>query len=256
MVTTLMHPAGLAIAKALHVGTLRYPGGTMSNIWDPKVGRYVEGCCSGSAAKGYHKFAPYAELMKRAGPAGTFSAAKFLQGVGGQANSTVWDLNVYSFNASEACAQIAYIASLPPPPGGVHYLELGNELYISSQGFPRFKTGSEYAEQMKPIVACARKMLPKAKIAAVAFGGPSATAWAKSLAASDLDVDAVTLHTYFPNNPEVSAVPEHLRLSFVAGYSRQLLRHCVNVSAQTFGEDTRIWHTEFNYGLEVVASLC
>ena len=41
---------GVAIADALHLGTLRYPGGTMSNVWDSKEGRYVKGCCDSNAS--------------------------------------------------------------------------------------------------------------------------------------------------------------------------------------------------------------
>jgi hypothetical protein len=242
--------AGLAIADALHLGTLRYPGGTMSNIWDSRAGRYVEGCCSANGSHSYSKFQPYAELIKDAGPVGTFGAAKFLQGVGGRARTTIWDMNVFSFNTSEACAQIEYIASLPPPPDGVHLLELGNEVYSKGQGRPKFMTGASYAEQMKPIIACARKILPKAQIAAVGYSGPSSSAWSEGIAASGLGVDALSLHTYIPHDSEVAAVPEAERLGYVAGYSRQLLRHCLNVSVGTFGLEKKIWHTEFNYGLE------
>ena len=247
---TMDDTAGLAIADALHLGTLRYPGGTMANIWDPRAGRYT-----GIEKAAYAKFAPYAELIKAAGPPGTFGAAKFLQGVGGRANATIWDLNVYSFNTSQACAQIEYIASLPPPPDGVHLLELGNELYSHSQGGPKFETGASYAEQMKPIIACARRILPHAKIALVGFSGPSPGAWSESILNvtrhdSALDFDALTLHTYLPHDAEVAAVAEADRLSYVAGYSRQLLRHCVNISVGMFGARKQIWHTEFNYGLE------
>lgn len=240
---------GVAIADALHLGTLRYPGGTMSNVWDPREGRYVKGCCDSNARHAYSKFKPYADLIEAAGPPGTFSAEKFLEGVGGHAKTTIWDLNVYTFDTAQICAQIEYIASLPPPPGGIHFLELGNELY-SGQGLPKFKDGTSYGEQMKPIVACARRILPNAKIAAVGFHGPTADAWSRGIAESGLDVDAVSLHAYAPGNSEVATVPESEKLAFVAGYSRQLLRHCINVSVDTFGSDIAVWHTEFNYGLQ------
>ena len=241
--------AGLGIAKALHLGVLRYPGGTMSNVWDPQRGRYDED--SPLAQHGsYAKFRSYSDLIKAAGPAGTFSAGRFLSGIGGRAKSTIWDLNVFSFNASQACAQIEYIASLPPPPGGVHLLELGNELYDSGQGNPRFPDGSSYAKQMAPVISCARRILPKAKIAAVGWGGVSAKAsrWTRGL--KGLDVDALSLHVYSPNDQEVAAASADDRLSFIAGYSRQMLRHCLNVSAEEGFGAVPLWHTEFNYGLQ------
>ena len=128
----------------------------MSNVWDPVAGRYMPDKMSRA---GYEKYRPYAELIENAGPAGTFSAKSFLAGLGGRAQSTIWDLNVYGFNTTQACAQIEYIKSLPPPPDGVHLLELGNELYSQSQGLPKFVNGSSYAEQMKPVIACARRIL-------------------------------------------------------------------------------------------------
>jgi hypothetical protein len=216
MTSNLMNDtAGIAIADALHLGTLRYPGGTMSNVWDPVAGQYItDKIVSGQG--GYGKFRPYAELIESAGPAGTFSAKSFLAGLGGRAQSTIWDLNVYAFNTSQACAQIEYIASLPNPTGGVHLLELGNELYSKGQGLPKFINGSSYAEQMKPIIACARRILPKAKIGVVAFSGPSASPWARAVASAGLDVDAVTLHTYIPHDAEVGAVPEAQQLGYIA----------------------------------------
>jgi hypothetical protein len=141
---------GNAITEALHVGALRYPGGTMSNVFNPQLGRYDMSALSGGL---YAKFAPFARDIRDANPTGTYSAARFLKGAGGRANSTIWDLNVYSMNASAACAQISYIASLAQQQPGPVFLELGTELYDVGQGKPRFPNGSVYAAAMAEIVA-------------------------------------------------------------------------------------------------------
>ena len=39
MNNSMSDTGGMAIADALHLGTLRYPGGTMSNVWDSQAGR-------------------------------------------------------------------------------------------------------------------------------------------------------------------------------------------------------------------------
>ena len=108
-------------------------------------------------------------------PEGTFSAANFLRGLGGEAKTIIWNINVYSLNATESCAQIEYIASLPGQREPGVLLELGNEFYLRGQGLPRFPDGDSYGAAMAPIVACARRLLPHAKIAAVGAVGREAT---------------------------------------------------------------------------------
>jgi hypothetical protein len=51
--------AGLAYTDALHTGVLRYPGGTGSNIWDPRVGRFMFPLPSWvTEPTAYHKYVP------------------------------------------------------------------------------------------------------------------------------------------------------------------------------------------------------
>jgi hypothetical protein len=246
--------AGLAIADALHLGALRYPGGTMSNVFDPIHGRYTETTAAGGA---YKEFAMYAKIIEGAGPPGTFSAARFMEGIGGRSRAVIWDLNVFSFNTSRACAQIEYIATLPPPPAGLEtFLELGNELYSRAQGMPRFPTGASYAEAMAPIVRCARAALPSAKIAAVGYSAADSSAWVKGVAEHAADFDAVSIHVYSPGN---SAVDKYNKtpgggiddqLTYVMGYSRTLMHAAANRSVADFGAEKKLWMTEFNYGLQ------
>jgi hypothetical protein len=115
--------AGMALVDALHAGTLRYPGGTMSNIWDMEQGRYDEG--GFTMGSSYSEFKPFAADIRDASPVGTYSAKRFLAGAGGHANATIYDLNVFSFNATTACSKIAYIASLHQQHPGPVFLELG-----------------------------------------------------------------------------------------------------------------------------------
>lgn len=212
--------AGLALARALHLGALRYPGGTVSNIWDVRDGRFVQP--PAPIGKTYERvWLPFFPKVA-AFAAGTFSGASFLGGLGGEARRALWCLNVFSANASESCeqarrpfaappspelkvpppdpafasaapphlaaprgphhhltparragatprAQIRYISELPGQQADGVLLELGNELYEPGQGLPRFRSAEEYAEAMRPIVACARRLMPRAKVAAVGW---------------------------------------------------------------------------------------
>jgi hypothetical protein len=91
---------------------IRRPGGTGSNIWDPRAGHFLPdripaGTPPGAYAK-YLGFVPFINDL----PRGTLSAANFVQGLGGTARRVVWDLNVFVFNATEACDQIQYVGTV------------------------------------------------------------------------------------------------------------------------------------------------
>ena len=126
----------MAALKATHAAVLRYPGGTLSNIWDPRTGHYVEKSpFKGGYPDGYSKWLSWAKDVNQKFPTGALSAARYLEdgNLGSVTKRTLWCLNVYSFNASEACDQIAYIGSLPGQQEAGVVLELGNELYIGNQ---------------------------------------------------------------------------------------------------------------------------
>ena len=128
---TLNDTAGVRAARALHPGVFRYPGGTLSNVWDPRTGHYVEQSPFGQPyPRGYAKWMTWAKQVNSLFPAGALSAKTYLEpgNLGSTTKRTLWCLNVYSFNVSEACDQIAYIGSLPGQQAPGVVLELGNEL--------------------------------------------------------------------------------------------------------------------------------
>ena len=246
---TFADRAGIALADALHPGVLRYPGGTNSNIWDTRAGRYVRPIPS---AKGYSRYTEF-EPWIGGQPAGTFSGESFLKGLGGRATRVLWDLNVYSMNASEACDQIRYISALPGQQEPGVYLELGNELDLAAQGLPRFPSSKVYAEAMVPIVACARRLMPHAKIATLGATGMSSRSqeWERGLRPYLHLFDGVTLHDYSPGTSTVAALPAEQRVSFVAGYSRAQLKASIAWQRTNLGgESLALLLTEFGYGLD------
>ena len=96
--------AGMALTTALHPGVLRYPGGTGSNIWDPRAGKYLP-LPAGHSNHSYNKWQTFYPLVNDF-PDGTFSAERFLGGLGGVSKTQIWDLNVFTFNATQACDQV------------------------------------------------------------------------------------------------------------------------------------------------------
>ena len=78
--------AGVALATALHPGVLRYPGGTGGNIWNPRTGKYVP-LPAGHSNHTYNKWQKFYPLINDF-PDGTFSAERYLGGLGGVASRT------------------------------------------------------------------------------------------------------------------------------------------------------------------------
>jgi hypothetical protein len=242
---TFSDTAGLALTAALQPGVLRYPGGTNSNIWDTKTGQYVSPLPSAHGYSRYKDFAPWINGQ----PEGTFSGAEFLNGLGGKAKRVLWDLNVFSLNATEACDQIRYISALPGQQQPGVYLEFGNELYSHTQGLPRFPNGSAYGAAMVPIVACARKLMPHAKLAACGYITPSE--WNDGLKQYLHLFDGLTLHDYSPRSETVAGLPGQQRISYVAGYSRAWLQQVIAREKHSLGESALpLLITEFGYGLD------
>lgn len=156
--------AGLALTEALHPGVLRYPSGTGSNIWDTVRGRFIPAPAGNDG--GYGGWLKYLAPPVNNLPIGTFSGASFLAGLGGKARRVIWAVNVYSLNTTETCEQIEYISRLPGQQEPGVLLELGNELGMAPQGMPKYPNATVYAEAMVPIVECARRLMPKAKVGA------------------------------------------------------------------------------------------
>jgi hypothetical protein len=245
--------AVVAVAKALHTGVLRFPGGTLSNLFDARTGRYVLPAPAemfpAGYPSGYDKWIPWGELTNKL-PLGEYSARNYLQGLGSVPKRTIWCINVYSLNASEACSQVEYIASLPQQQAPGVIVEFGNEVYIGNQGDPRFPNGKIYMQQVQEVVACARKLMPSAKL--IAVGAPGG--WNQALRSSGLlhTFDGVSLHEYEPSGQAVNATAKALadRVSLVAGWGRAVMAKDVKQLRADLGDSNHsIIYTEFGYGL-------
>ena len=131
-------------------------------------------------------------------------------------------------------------------------LELGNELYLGRQGLPRFPSGESYAEQMVEVVACARKHMPKAMIAAVGAPGH----WNQGLRKNAHLFDAISWHAYEPSGSQVNPGGDNNftnladRVSFIAGYGRAVSQQAAAQVKADVGVAKPLVHSEFGYGLD------
>ena len=125
-----------------------HSGGTGSNIWDPRTGHFLP-IPETPGRDAYHKYRGFVPFINDL-PTGTMSAASFLEGLGGRAKKVIWDLNVFTFNTTEACDQIRYIAGLP------------------GQQEPGVLLERERLAQLRPLAAC-RSLAPHVQSLTVAL---------------------------------------------------------------------------------------
>jgi hypothetical protein len=234
---------GLALTKALSPGVLRYPGGTGSNLWNLTSGHFLPPL----DPRGYSGYKPLAKY-DNALPDGLLGAATYLRGLGGVAKRAIWNLNVYTYTVNETCDAIQTLSELPGQQEPGVMLELGNEFYIGGQGRPKFRNAAEYAQYVTPIVACARRLMPKALVGAVGCPG----AWNRGLRPYVHLFDGITLHNYSPRTREsLRFANEGDRFSWYAGYSRASAQADVAQMVEDLGGVKKpIWLTEFQAGLD------
>eukprot|EP00854_Cymbomonas_tetramitiformis_P004911 gene4911-5993_t len=195
-------------------------------------------------------------------PPGTFSATRFVQGVGSASPVTdsrgvVFDLNVLTVNEDDMLAQLEALRTEADMTGfPVSFLEFGNEFFMSGHYGDWFATAHDYIHYVRPALARARELFPEAKLAVPAgyrfCGGEEGefTSWNEALAEYGELFDAVTIHEYTACTKSVDdnatyAVDER-RSALAAWGEVQLSTHAAWV-ASFFGDDKEIWMTEWSY---------
>jgi hypothetical protein len=98
---------------------------------------------------------------------------------------------------------------------------------------------------MVDIIACARTLMPHAKVAAVGTPG----AWNRGLRPYLHLIDGVSHHTYAPSKSSVQSQSREEQVSYVAGYSRAGLLSDVAAQKADLGVAVPMWVTEFGVGL-------
>ncbi len=229
--------AVLKTARALRIGSLRYPGGSPSNHWNLSAGRWVDGHGD-----------PNTRCNSQ--PLGTFTPEKYMQGLGQELRAPpIWNLNVVSLPPAEQVGQLDELKAMGVP---VAYLELGNEQANPCGG----TASSDYLASVAPVVAHARKLFPDAKIAIIGSWANPATVsplvnWtgcARMLAEHKALFDAVTVHQYMPGNNTLMSYRAEQRRSVTLATAEPLLRFHVATVAENIGADVPILLDEYNWG--------
>jgi hypothetical protein len=243
---TYSDPALVKSVKTLNVGALRHPGGTVANYWTMANGSYVgadgtssDGGCSNPPHWNYCNFQQRIDQH----PPRTFSAAAFAKGVGSEVGATVHDLNVFAMSTAQSIAELESLAS-----SGVviTHLELGNELYTTKNYGWHFPTAQDYAAACVPVVAAAKRLFPRVRIAVVGHTGGVWNGNLSTQAALLGAVDAVTMHHYGPPPDTVGRFPPASQRSFIVA-SGEIDSAQMAATARQYYPGLSLWRTEYNY---------
>jgi hypothetical protein len=235
----------LSAARALNVGSFRYPGGTVANYWSIVNGSYVgaDGTTAGCSNPPHWNYCNYAH-RGAGGDDNGFSALKFSNGVGAN-TSIVYDLNVFSLSSADMLAQIDWLKQHNVQ---VARFELGNEFNHNQAVYRwRFPKVDDYLNTIKPVIAHIKAVYPKAKAAVVA--SHSSGSWNSALAAraDELGYDAITVHDYSPNNDTIATYPADQQISVVAGWGDAAFSSLAQQLRRDWPKGVEVWRTEFNF---------
>ncbi len=212
-------------------GTIRYPGGAISNYWDWQNGSlHQPATISGSGR------------FKPARTRGYGFTLQTLQSIVRETGTVpVFDLNLLTSNLADQLQMLHTAQNLGIP---VRYVELGNEFYLGISSYQKvFPTAASYARTVAKWAPAIRAAFPKVQIAAVG-SLPQSTgrekSWNKTLLAiAGADINAITLHDYF------APVGRNLNpMQFLAEVQSNWLS--TEQVMATFPSRYRIWFTEFN----------
>lgn len=251
---TYYDEAVLLSAKKLAPGALRHPGGTVGNYWSFENASYVTPCNTTNY--------DYCQWQQRveAFPAQTFSPYNFYNGIANVSplvskyNITIsFVLNLLTLNETEQLNQlnVLYNELEEKYPNSVQYFELGNEFYHDRYQY-KFPNSSSYMEQVMPVINKSRELFPNIRMSAVSqlcFGNKE-NEWNEGLVPYISNVDAVTIHDYScKNNTGYEKLNYTEKISYVSSYGRAAISTFVDYVGNTFGDDVKIWITEYNLGI-------
>ncbi|MGC8862531.1 MAG: hypothetical protein ACP5R5_07120 [Armatimonadota bacterium] len=251
-------PELLRALRALHVGALRFPGGTVGSFWDLAAGRFVpEADINGFG------FARWAAQYTRAAreisrlPANQFGIQAFDKLARQICAGVCWVVNLATLSGEHEAEAISHMKTC-----GVElsYLELGNEydMGLFRRVMPKV---SDYISRSHSVVERARHLFPKARIAVCAsrvdLGAeehvvekqkPSderTRRWNEDLLKYRDTFDAWVVHDYGLGLNLLRKLSEADRLSAVLAYPQASLG-AIASTIRTRYSGVPVWITEYN----------
>ena len=226
-----------AVASLLP-GTIRYPGGAISNYWDWQTGTLNQPRATTTTVTGKTKV----EQGRQRTYGFTLSTLKQLTDATGAV--PIFDLNVMTSTLEDQLQMLRTAAQLGLP---VRYVELGNEFYLSNSNYVHaFPTAASYADMVASWAPAIRDAFPNAQIAAVASvstATPREQSWNSTLLSiAGNDINAVTLHDYPGTHSSANTPPSPKALLAGASIDWQPVENIIN----SLPSHLSVWLTEYN----------
>jgi hypothetical protein len=191
--------------KWLGLGSIRYPGGSISSFWDMPAGRFVPD--DKIRAFGFRKWSNrYVSLSHAAAklPSDALSVKAFADLCAASDVEPTWVLNCVTASQADQTRSVDLIAATWKKP---LYVEMGNEANLAAMR-RRFPSADDYIQVCKPVIRHIRQSVPGTRIA-VAAGSPVVfdaapkaagdkreSEWNETLFKSRELYDAWVLHSY------------------------------------------------------------
>jgi len=226
---------------SLAPGTIRYPGGAISNYWDWQTGSVNQPPSTTTTLTGETK-----TTQGRKRTYGfTLSTLKQLTSATGAV--PIFDLNVMTSTLEDQLQMLRTAAQLGIP---VRYVELGNEFYLSNSNYVHsFPTAASYADMVASWAPAIRDAFPNAQIAAVASVStttPREQSWNSTLLSiAGNDINAVTLHDYPGTHSSANTPPSPEALLAGASIEWQPVENIIN----SLPSHLSVWLTEYNLSI-------
>ncbi len=230
---------------SLAPGTIRYPGGAVSNYWDWQTGSVNQPPSTTETASGTIKTQP--GRYRTYGF--TLSTLKNITRATGAV--PIFDLNVMTSTLHDQIQMLKTAAQMGIP---IRYVELGNELYLSKSNYLHaFPTATAYADLVASWAPAIRAAFPNVQIAAVASVSTTTLReqhWNSTLlSVAGRDVNAVTLHDYPLTSAPGNASSSPATLLAGASIEWQPVERTINALPSHLS----VWLTEYNLGLGALA---
>lgn len=226
---------------SLAPGTIRYPGGAISNYWDWQTGSVNQPSSTTKTESGTIKTEPGRKQTY------DFTLSTLKEIINASGAVPIFDLNVMTSTLKDQIRMLQTAAQMGLP---VRYVELGNEFYLSKSTYLRaFPTAASYARLVASWAPQIRAAFPNAQIAAVASAltaTPREQKWNSAvLSIAGNDINAVTLHDYPGPRTSANTLPSPATL--LAGASIEW--QPVDTIIKSMPSHLSVWLTEYNLGL-------
>ncbi|MBW8078261.1 MAG: hypothetical protein GJU76_09355 [Gallionella sp.] len=226
---------------SLAPGTIRYPGGAISNYWDWQTGTVNQPPATQQKQPGGTKTVPARHRTYRF----TLSTLKQITTASGAV--PIFDLNVMTSTMQDQLQMLRTAAQMGIP---VRYVELGNEFYLPISNYVQaFPTATSYANLVASWAPAIRAAFPNAQVAAVASvstATPREQSWNSTLLSiAGNDINAVTFHDYQGTRTSANTPPSPATLLAGASIDWQPVDNIIN----SLPSHLSVWLTEYNLSL-------